>query len=188
MAIRLKTKWHDKERERSVEEIGGALAFTIWRLGMEGVLHLENENFQTDTQSQRMDIAMEFVIFLLHTVDRMAHDRLTDEERAGLIIATAKKLATFLQENRESIGQMEDHRPAFIALMNQRMDDYAACSYAEPEGPGFSMRRTFGNHVTGVMGERDRKWVTDYVMDIETPEAMKTLKRAVRSLLGWDLP
>lgn len=186
MAIRLKTKWNDKERERSVDEIGGALAFTIWRLGMEGVLHLENENFQTDTQSQRMDVVGEFVIFLLHIIDRMSHNRMTNEERAALVIATAKKLATFMQENREGVSGPGDHKSAFISQINARMDDYAECSYSDEEGPGFSMKRTFGDHVTNVMGERDKKWITHVVMDIETPEALTMLKRATRSLLGWD--
>jgi len=48
------------------------------------------------------------------------------------------------------------------------------------------MRRTFGDHVTRTMGEKDRKWITEYVMEIETPEALATLKRATISLLGWE--
>jgi len=59
MAIRLKTKWSNKDRERSPKELASALAFTIWRIGMEGVLNLENEGFQTESQSQRMDITAE---------------------------------------------------------------------------------------------------------------------------------
>jgi hypothetical protein len=34
-----------------------------------------------------------------------------------------------------------------------------------------------------VMGERDNKWITDQVMDIEVPEAMKPLRKALRDLL-----
>ena len=34
------------------------------------------------------------------------------------------------------------------------------------------------------MGERDNQWITDQVMDIEVPEAMKPLHRAVRDLLA----
>jgi hypothetical protein len=33
------------------------------------------------------------------------------------------------------------------------------------------------------MGERDNKWVTDQVMDIEVPEALKPLRKALGDLL-----
>jgi hypothetical protein len=186
MAIRLKTKWHNKEKERTVEEIASALAFSIWRIGMEGVLHLENEDFQTDTNSQRMDIAAVFVIFLTHLIDRMAYSRLTDEERAALVTALAKKLAVFMQENREEVEGPGDYTSGFIEKLNTQIGDYAECNWTEEDGPGFSMRRTFGDHVTEVMGDKYRKWVTTYIIDIETPEALKTLDRTVKSLLGWE--
>ena len=48
---------------------------------------------------------------------------------------------------------------------------------------GFQMRRRCGDNVTKVMGEKDRKWVTDQVMDIEIPDALKTFKKVARSLL-----
>ncbi|HFD87953.1 MAG TPA: hypothetical protein ENJ35_09800 [Gammaproteobacteria bacterium] len=186
MAIRLKTKWHKKEKERTVEEVASALAFSIWRIGMEGVLHLENEDFETETNSQRMDIAAVFVIFLTHVVDRMAYDRLTDEERAALVTALAKRLAIFMQENREEVEGPGDYTTTFIQKLNEQIGDYAECSWSKEDGPGFSMRRTFGDHVTQVMGERYRKWVTTFIIDIEAPEALRTLNRTVKSLLDWE--
>lgn len=185
MAIRLKTQWSNKERARSPRELAGALAFTVWRIGMEGVLNLENEGFQTETQSQRMDITAEFMAFLTHMTDRNAYDPLSDEERAVFISTLAKRLADFMQDNRQDVEGPGDYRGPFIDLINARMSDYAECSYSAEEGPGFSMRRTFGDHVTAQMGEKDRKWITEYVMEIETAEALKTLKRAMQSLLGW---
>lgn len=185
MAIRLKTKWSDKDRERSPKELAGALAFTVWRIGMEGVLNLENEGFQTESQTQRMDITAEYMAFLIHMCDRNAYDPLTDEERAVFISALALRLADFMQDNRQDEEGPGDYRSLFIELINDRMSDYADCSYSEKDGPGFSMRRTFGDHVTHKMGEKDRKWITEYVMEIETPEALATLKRATNSLLGW---
>ena len=185
MAIRLKTKWSNKDRERSPKELASALAFTIWRIGMEGVLNLENEGFQTESQSQRMDITAEYMAFLIHMSDRNAYDPLTDEERAEFISALALRLADFMQDNRQDVEGPGDYRSLFIDLINNRMSDYADCSYSEQDGPGFSMRRTFGDHVTHKMGEKDRKWITEYVMEIETPEALATLKRATNSLLGW---
>ena len=184
--MRLKTKWANKEKERTVEEIAGALAFTVWRIGMQGVLDLENENFQTDTQSQRVNIADEFVIFLTHLTDRMAYEELNDNERLEFIKALALKLANFDDEDRQQTDGPGDYRKAFITLFNQRMEDYSDCSWSIADGPGFSMTRTFGDHVTSRMGERDKKWVTTYVQDIQVPESIKTLKRAIKSLLGWE--
>jgi hypothetical protein len=186
MAIRLKTKWSDKDRKRSPKEQAGALAFTVWRIGMEGVLNLENEGFQTESQSQRMDITAEFMAFLIHLTDRNAYDPLTDEERHVFISALALRLADFMQDNRQDVEGPRDYRGPFINLINERMSDYAECSYSAEEGPGFSMRRTFGDHVTRKMGDKDRKWITEWVMEMETPEALATLKRAMKSLLGWE--
>ena len=187
MAIRLKTKWHNKEKERTVEEIASALAFSIWRIGMEGVLHLEDEDFETTSNSQRMDVVTVFVIFMTHLIDRMAYSRLTDEERAALVTALAKRLAFFLQENREEVEGPGDYTSGFIEALNTQMDDYAECNWDEKGGPGFSMRRTFGDHVTEVMGDKYRKWITTYIIDVELPETLTVLNRAVKQLLNWDI-
>ena len=42
----------------------------------------------------------------------------------------------------------------------------------------------FGENVRAVMGERDNQWITDQVMDIEVPEAMKPLRKAVSDLFS----
>ena len=186
MAMRLKTKWANKSRERSPEEIAGALAFTIWRIGMQGVLNLENENFQTDSNSQRMDVVEEFNIFTIHLTDRIAHEKMTDAERETFIVALVLKVTDFVQDNRQDSDGEGDYRRAFIDLVNERMSDYSECTYSPEDGPGFSLKRTFGDHVSARMGEKDRKWITEYVMEIEVPEAMATLKRALKSLLNWE--
>ena len=62
---RLKRGWSDKGKGRSLEDIGGAISFNIWQIGGQGVLDLENEGFQTDTHSQRMDVIIEFAAYLL---------------------------------------------------------------------------------------------------------------------------
>ncbi len=186
--MRLKTKWANKDKERSIEEIAGALAFTVWRIGMQSVLNLENENFQTDTQSQRVDLVDEFVIFLTHLTDRMAYAQdIDDDQRMRLIKTLALRLAQFDHEDRQLCDGPGEYHGAFIELLNARMEDYSECKWTAEEGPGFSMTRTLGDHVTSKMGERDRKWITTYVQEIEVPEAQKTLKRAIRSLLGWEV-
>lgn len=179
--MRIKTKWNLKERERSLSETASAVAFILWRIGQQGILNLENEGFQTDTFAQRVDIMEEFLAFLVHIVDRMTADDLSMEERQIFITALARHLADRVQENRADIQGSGEYRQALIELLNQRAADYAEFSFIDGE-PGYAFSRYFGEHVRAVMGERDNKWITDQVMDIEVPEAMKPLRKAVRDL------
>jgi len=56
-----------------------------------------------------------------------------------------------------------------------------------PDGePGYAMKRYLGECVTAVMGEKDNKWITDQVMDIEVAETLKPLNKALRELFATD--
>ena len=181
--MRIKTKWNQKERERSLSETASAVAFILWRIGQQGILNLENEGFQTDSQAQRVDIMEEFLAFLLHIVDRMTADDLSMEERQIVITALAKHLANRVQENRTDIQGKGEYRQSLIELLNRRAADYAEFSFTDGE-PGYAFRRYFGENVRAVMGEKDNQWITDQVMDIEVPEAMKPLRKAVSDLFS----
>lgn len=183
--MRVKSKWHDKQRERSMAENGGAAAFVIWRIAQRGLLNLENEGFQTDTQSQRLDVMAEFVAFLVHLSDRIKSAGLELEERREFITSLARHLADSMQENRTDAQGKGDYRQAFIGLLNERAADYAEFSMTDAE-PGYAMRRYLGERVRAVMGEKDNQWITDQVMDIEVPEAMKPLRKAVRDLFPGE--
>ena len=50
MRIRIKTKWSKEEREVSLEDAVSVLAFNSWKIGMQTLLEIENEDFQIDTQ------------------------------------------------------------------------------------------------------------------------------------------
>ena len=80
--MRIKTKWNLKERERSLSETASAVAFILWRIGQQGILNLENEGFQTDTQSQRLDVLSEYAAYLLQLVDRMVYEQFELEDYA----------------------------------------------------------------------------------------------------------
>jgi hypothetical protein len=180
--VRVKSKWNLRDRERSLSETGGALAFILWRIAQQGTLNLENEGFQTDTNAQRLDIITEFLAFLVHLVDRMTADRFTMEQRQEFIGSLARHLADTMQENRTDAQGKGEYRQPLIDRLNERAVDYAEFTFPDNE-PGFAFRRYFGENVRMVMGERDNKWITDQVMDIEVPEAMKPLRKALRDLL-----
>jgi hypothetical protein len=180
--VRVKSKWNLKERERSLSEIGGAMAFILWRIAQQGTLNLENEGFQTDSNAQRLDVITEFLAFLVHIADRMTAANLTREQRQEFIGSLARHLADTMQENRGDAQGAGEYRVALIERLNERAADYAGFSFVDNE-PGFAFRRYFGENVRAVMGEKDNKWITDQVMDIEVPEALKPLEKAIRDLL-----
>lgn len=183
--MRVKSKWNLKERERSLAETGGAAAFILWRIAQQGTLNLENEGFETETNAQRLDIIGEFLAFLVHVADRMTADRLGQEERQEFIASLARHLADTMQENRTDAQGKGDYRQALVKLLNERAADYAEFTFTD-NTPGFACRRYFGEHVRAVMGERDNKWITDQVMDIEAPEALRPLFRALHDLFAAD--
>jgi len=183
--VRVKSKWNVKGRERSMAEIGSAAAFILWRIAQQGLLNLENEGFQTDTRAQRLDVMSEFVAFLVHLADRLKAGELELEERTEFITSLARHLADNMQENRTEAQGKGDYRKALINLLNERAADYAEFSMADGE-PGYAMRRYFGENVRAVMGEKDNQWITDQVMDVEVPEALPPLKKALRELFAVE--
>ena len=181
---RVRTRWNIKDRIRSVEQIASALSVNIWRIASEGLLNLENEGFETISHSQRLDVIAEFVAFLIHVTDRLVYASMDQQDRHDFINALARHLTDIVQHNRVDANGPGNYKNAFIELLNARMSDYSECSFSEEEGPGFSLRRTLGEHVRAQMGRKDNKWIPDYVMDSEVPKALASLKRAIGGLLG----
>lgn len=180
--MRVRSRWSKKDKTHSVEEVAGALAFIAWRIAGNAVLNLENNDYGTDTQSQRLDIMGEFLIFTVHIIDRMTIDRFTPEQRQAFMVELALKSAKHMQDNRRDIDGPGEYKQAFIDLLNERLDEYSDCAYSEEDGASFVMRRLFGDHVTRQMGEKNQKWVTAQVIDIEVPEMCRTLDKSLPNL------
>lgn len=184
--MRIKSRWNKKGKERSIEEIGGALAFIAWRIAQNGVLHMENEDFQTETQKQRLDVIFEFMAFLIHVADRLAFDELDEEERGRYVTSMAMNTLRQMRDNLRDYGMDGEAVDAlYIPLINERMADYAEFSFDEEE-PSFNMKRYFGEKVAAVMGPKDNKWIQSQIMDIEVPDAMKTLKKGFNDLFKTE--
>jgi hypothetical protein len=181
--VRVKSRWSNKGRERSLDEIGGAAAFILWRIAQQGTLNLENEGFQTDTNAQRLDVIAEFLAFLVHLADRIKAEQLELEERQEFITSLARHLADQMQINRTDAQGKGEYRRDLVNLLNERAADYAEFSMTDAQ-PGYAFRRYFGEKVRAVMGEKDNKWITDQVMDVEVPEVLKPLNKALRELFS----
>ncbi|HYQ73420.1 MAG TPA: hypothetical protein VET88_16035 [Gammaproteobacteria bacterium] len=183
--MRVKSKWNVKGRDRGMAEVGGAAAFILWRIAQQGLLNLENEGFQTDTRAQRLDVIGEFLAFLVHLADRLKAAQLELDERTEFITSLARHLADYMQENRTDAQGKGEYRKALIDLLNERAADYA--DFNMPEGePGYAMRRYFGENVRAVMGKKENQWITDQVMEIEVPETLPPLKKALRELFAVE--
>ena len=179
---RLKSKWNQKNRERTPEQIASAISSNIWLLAADGCLSLENEGFETNTQAQRLDVITEFLAFSLHLVDRLTYGELEEDERVRFINALGVSLANLIQDNRVDSNGPGEYRPQFVELLNQRMDDYSECIYDEESGPGFSLKRVLGSAVMEVMGDKDKKWIPDYVIDVEAPKIVKGINRVMHGM------
>ncbi|HFQ13770.1 MAG TPA: hypothetical protein ENK40_03125 [Gammaproteobacteria bacterium] len=180
--MRIKSRWNKRNKTHSIEEIAGAVAFILWRIATNGVLSLENEDFQIDSQQQRLDVISEYLAFSIHLSDRLTFERFDEEQRRRFITELAAKCAKHLEDNLRDIVGKGDYRDAFIDTLNRRMADYAGFGYSEEEGPGFGMKRFFGEQITRVLGERNSQWAGAQVIDIEVPEIYSHLKRAIPNL------
>ncbi|HID81411.1 MAG TPA: hypothetical protein EYH06_07845 [Chromatiales bacterium] len=179
--MRIKATWNKKERDVSAEETAQALAFISWRIGMNTLLNLENEGFETTTQAQRLEVIEEIMAFIIHLTDRMVHETMNDQDRAIFINAFAKKIADHVQDNARDFHGPGDYRSPFIEKMNQRMEDYSEFSFSDGK-PGFNFTLYLGNKITEAMGEKDSKWISDQVQAIEIPELLKNFDKGIRGL------
>lgn len=183
MSLRLRSRWKQGERSRSLEDLATVGAANAWRAACNGVLNLENEGFETSSRAQRIDIIEEFAAFLLQLADRLVYERFSAEDRTRFITAMAIRLAELVDENRSDAQGAGDYRDRFIDKLNERTGVYAQCSYSEEEGPGFSMLCCLGDRVTDVLGPKNRKWAQDQVVAIDGPEAAQSFTRAFETLL-----
>ncbi len=181
---RVKKRWNQPERPRTLAQMANAIAATIWKLAAGVVLNLENENFETATQAQRLDIIEELVCYLVHFCDRWSHGRIGETERGEFVSALVGDLARLLEDSRVDVQGPGKYRADFIARVNARSGEYATCRYSDDEGAGFALRCRLGDHVQAAMGERDRRWIPDYIVGREAPDIEASLRRSLEGLVA----
>ncbi|CAK0761915.1 conserved hypothetical protein [Gammaproteobacteria bacterium] len=182
MEIHVKTKWH-KAENKSIEDIASVLALTTWKVGVRAVDHIGDENFQFTTIQNRFAVLEEILIFLIQIMDRWSHERMDDGERERLVTDVVMQLAATIDENQNDWIGVGNYRSAFFARFNERGQEYANFSFSQDE-PGYQFRRYLGERVLAVMGEENgNRWVIDQVMEIEIPDAIKTLRRSFQGLI-----
>lgn len=182
--MRVKSKWFRKERAKTPQEIAGAVAFIIWRVGLNALKNTRKANFDVAVGEQYFSFLSEFLIFLVQVADRIAYRCLGAGDRATLTAALAARLAETLAENRSELlgGTPGEHRNDFIGQLNRRAGEYAEFEYGGNSG-GFAFVRHLGYCMLDVVAEKDKSWVVDQMTTIEAPEAVATVENAMRGLL-----
>lgn len=184
LKLRVRSRWRDRRRERSLEENATSLAYAIWEIALAATKNLHAEDFQYDDDRQRMGVLAEYLIFLAHAADRLVFDRLQEQERPAFMQALAAQAARHYQRNLEEIMGRADYRSGFIEKLNARNAEYAETSF-ENGAPGYQTLRVLGEKIQDVMGmSQTNRWVIQQVMDLDAPETVRHLRRALNDLFG----
>jgi hypothetical protein len=184
--LRVKTVWFRKQDARAPEEAASVLAATLWRLADQLVENLSRAGYDIVTPARGLRILAEVLAFGLHLCDRRAHARCWPErERAALVQATGARLADIMEQNVSALGAPGQPaiRAEFVALLNRRGDDYATFEMPE-SGASFPALRCLGAQIREIMEWDDQHWIMDQVMDVEMPELLGTLNKALDGLVS----
>jgi hypothetical protein len=184
VALRIKSRWHDDEAQRSLEEIAGALAFISWRIAKDKAINLHGQDFVYEDDGQRFAVIVEYLIFQLQIIDRLAliQLELDDEDRRRLVVTVARHLAGHLHDNSVDIFGAGDYVGPFVQKLNERSAEYAEFNYTD-DGPSYPFMRHLGYEIQQIMGEsQENRWVIDQVMDKDGIEIDREIRRAVSNL------
>ena len=181
--VRVKNRWNQDASPRTLAQTANAVSATLWKLAADVVLNMENENFETETLGQRIDLLEEIVCYLVHFCDRWTYARLDQGQRGEFVSSLARDIARLIEDSRIDVEGEGAYREAFIDKLNSRCADYANYSFSEEEGASFAMRCRLGERVQHSMGERDARWIPDYVVGREAPAIETALQRSLSGLV-----
>ncbi len=188
--VKVRTIWFKKDGERTAEEIASAVASTTWRVADKALDNLGRENYDILTPARGFKLIAEFVAFLAHYCDRMAHATLSPERRITVLQAVSNRLGEVMEENiLDAVGPdpNRNYKAEFIDFLNRRFDDYAEFEFPNDEKASFPALRFLSLQIREEMGDDDKTWIMDQIMDIEMPEMMGMVRKSFMGLLS-DAP
>ena len=190
MAIRIRSQFHAGGRKRTMAELASVVAMLSWKLAIESIKRMREAKFDIDLGQPYFDYVCESMAFHAHLADRVAHRALSPEQRNEFTTALALRMAEAIEDNADMLLEARapgSSRRHFLEVFNASGADYAEYGYDE-KGPAFGFRRAFAARVRESMPEKDKNWVYDQVMEIETPEGVKALEKTLKGLFGGEPP
>ena len=184
--MRIKSRWF-KSHQRTPQEIAGALAFVIWRIGDNALKNTRNAKFEIEIGAQYFSFLTEFLVFLVQVADRIAYRQLSAEDRIAFTSALANRVGETLADNQSRLvgNSLAEHKRRFIDKLNQRAGEYDEFGYGT-NGPDFAFTRYLGFCIREVMDEKDATWVIDQIMSIAAPEAVEMVEKTLRDLFETE--
>jgi len=200
-SMRIKNQWFKSDAPKTPAEQASAMAFIVWRVAHQMLKRMRGADFDIDAGPPYFAFMREVLVFLIAVTDRIAFERLTADARQAFTVALVGHVARTLQENEDGLlGEpppgAPSHADTFIDLVNEVVAHYAEFGAdpappADAQGcfhPDFAFVRYLGTRLEPTLPEKDRRWVLDQVMAVETPEALGIVQRSMRGLLDPPSP
>jgi hypothetical protein len=196
-AMRIRSQWFKPGAPKSAQEQAGALGFIVWRAARQMLQRMRQAGFDIDAGPAYFAFLREVCVFLVNVLDRNAHARLGAAERVAFTSTLVRLVAgTYDDSARDLLGPPAaggTHANVLIELFNECADHYAEFG-AEPGAdaatqgfvPDFAFVRYFASRLVATVPPKDERWVTDQVIDIEAPEAVKIVNGAMRNLYSTE--
>jgi len=184
--MRVKANWFKQDRIRPPEEMAGAMAFIIWRAGINTVKQMREANFDIDPGPSYFSFMREVLVFMAMVADRIAYEQLDAEARARFTVEVAHRVALILEENEiRLIGpeRARHCRQQFVELYNIRASDYATFTFTG-NMPDFAFMRYLGACITALVPPKDQTWAMDQIVAIEAPDAVESIVKGMRGLFA----
>jgi hypothetical protein len=179
--MRVKSKWHNTE-QKSINEIGSAIAFNIWRITKNQLEDLINEGFVVEKE-QVFDVIQEYLCYLIQCTDRLVFDQLPNEQRQQLIIHVAKQSSYYYQENKEDRIAPGNHIKSFIETFNSRTHEYGDFDFID-DAPSNQFLCYFGEKIKHAMTNVDEVWIAQQMIEIQGPTAFEALAKSIENTVS----
>lgn len=188
--LRIKSQWFRDGAAKTPQQNASAMAFITWRVAQNTLKQMRTARFDIEIGPQYFDFTREVLVFLTQVIDRMAHARMEDAERAAFMTALVQRVAQILQDNEDGLmgvpaaGQAS-HYAQFIDLFNALSEHYADFGF-DAKGPDFAFVRYLGHRIEALMPQKDQRWVVDQIMASEVPDALDMIQRGMDGVLSTE--
>lgn len=187
--MRVKSHWFRDEAGKSATDVASAAAFIVWRVAQNSLANMRKAGYELEPGPGYFAFLAEFLAFLVACADRIAYAKRDADWRLAFTTAVANRVGETLAGNMADLigADPAAAKRRFIELVNERAGDYAVHEW-KADGPTYGFLRAFGHTVAPTLAvDRDRRDSVAQVIEVEAPEAVETLQKAMAGLFG-DAP